>query len=69
MDKIQLVMHKVMLYLIVCTDPESLVSEGPTLTIFILVDERFQIPLYHYMRAIIGQPAQRNLNGVSLACR
>ena len=46
----------------------------PTLRkIFLLVDEGGggggRIQKYHYKRAIIGPPAKRHLNGVSLACQ
>ena len=54
-----------------CADPESYVREGPTLTtLFILVDEgREDQNTTIIMRAIVGLPAKRHLNGISLAGR
>ena len=47
-----------------CTDPKSFVRWGPTLTTFFSLMRE-----YHYLRAIIGPPAKRHLNGVPLAGR
>ena len=41
---------------------QKVLSEGSNFDIVFLVDEE-----YHYKRAIIGPPAKRHLNGVSLA--
>ena len=52
-------------------DPEGFVREAPTLTTFFFsfwFMRGSKIPLY-YERAIIGPPAKRHFNGVSLACR
>ena len=56
-------------------DPESFFRGGQTLTTFFclficfvfLVDDGRKYPKPHYKRAIIGPPAKRHLNGVSLA--
>ena len=52
-----------------CVDPEKIISYYPTST-FLVVYEWFEdLNLkYCYKRAIIGPPAKRHLNGVSLAC-
>ena len=47
-----------------CADPESYVRGGPTLTFFSWWGEGGS--KYHF-RDIIGPPAKRHLNGVSLA--
>ena len=51
-----------------CTNPESFVRGGLTLTRVFLegMDDPSKC---HYKPAIIGPPAKRHLNGVSLACR
>ena len=53
-------------------DPESFVRGGPTLTRFYcccFLEGRDDPSKYHNERAIIGSPAKRHLNGVSLPCR
>ena len=54
-----------------CADSESFIRGGPTLTTFFLFS--FLVnkggSKYNYKRAIIGPPAKRRLNGVSLTCR
>ena len=50
----------------ICADPEK-VSEGVQLCqVFFKADEGSK---YHFKPAMIGPPAKRHLNGVSLACR
>ena len=51
-----------------CADPEHIVRRGPTSTTF-LVDKGREDPNITIRRAIIGLPAKRNLNDVSLACQ
>ena len=51
-----------------CADPGNFVRGGPTLTHFLSL-MRGGRSKYHYKRAIIGPPAKRHLNDVSLACR
>ena len=50
----------------ICADPEKSFRGDPTLPSFFKVDEGSK---YHFKRALIGPPAKRHLNGVSLACR
>ena len=56
-----------------CADPENFVRGSPTLTAFFLsfflVDKGKEDLNTTIRRAIIGPPAKRYLNGVSLACR
>ena len=60
-----------------CADPESFVRGCPFLTMvfflpfFLLffLEGRDDPNKYHYKRALIGLPAKRHLNGVSLACQ
>ena len=59
-----------------CADPENFARGGPTLTtfsfllfvffVFFVFLSGFGGSKYHYKRAIIGPPAKRHLNGVSL---
>ena len=44
-------------------------QRGPNLGAFFKVDEGIKDPKYLYKWAIIGLPAKRHLNGVSLAGR
>ena len=46
-------------------DPESLVRGGPNVTFFLVYEKS----KYHYMWDIIGPPAKRHWNGVSLTSR
>ena len=48
-----------------CTDPDSFVRGGSTLTKLMREGES----KYHTKLATIVPPAKRHLNGVSLACR
>ena len=52
-----------------CADPESFVRGGPTLTVFFFQIMRERGSKYHLELVIMGPPAKRHLNGVSLAGR
>ena len=52
-----------------CADPESFVRGVQLWQRFFLVWWGEEGSKYHYKRAMIGPPAKRHLNGVSLACR
>ena len=50
-----------------CADPESFVRGGPILTtLFFLGEGGFK---YHYKQTIVGPPAKRHINSVSLTGR
>ena len=55
--------------LMACADPESFSRGDPTLTTFFLVDDGREDPNTTLSGAIIGPPAKRHFNGVSLAGR
>ena len=48
---------------------QKFLPEGVQLRVFNLMRGGLEGPNYHYKRVIIGPPASRHLNGVSLACR